>query len=235
MWFTEYNKHKKKKTQEAANNESSILKLLDAELRAGTWVQDATSCLAVVGSENYTADEKRRYIEFIIDGLVREMAGFYAYRTNEIKDIVLQSLLYFPYATNQKLKEATFTIINETLIPFPWSPVRIIDSMKDVEERGYQAEFETAKGIFFKDLNLVVLNGHNHHVAAAVTKKQTKGIVVRGPIIRFAEMEYNINLTSDFHFADLEGNVLQQYSDPRFVLACYLVQKLHRLSAASTY
>lgn len=235
MWFSKYNKHKKEKTQKTAQNESDILKMLDSELRAGTWVQDATSCLAVVGSDNYTTDEKKRYIEFIIDGLVREMAGFYAYRTNEIKDIALQSLLYFPYATNQKLKEATFTITSETLIPFPWSPVRIIDSMKDVEEKGYQAECETAKGIFFEELNLVVLNGHNHHVAAAVTKKQTKGIVVRGPIIRFAEVEDNINLTADFHFADSEGKILQECSDPRFVLACYLAQKLHKLSVASTY
>lgn len=111
---------------------------------------------------------------------------------------------------------------------------RRICSMKDVEARGYQAECETAKGIFFEELNLVVLNGHNHHVAAAVTKKQTKGIVVREPIIRFAEMEDYINLTADFHFADSEGKILQECSDPRFVLACYLAQKLHKLSVAST-
>ena len=57
IWFSKYNKRKKEITQETANNESSILKPLDAELRAGTWIQDSTSCLAVVGSENYTVDE----------------------------------------------------------------------------------------------------------------------------------------------------------------------------------
>lgn len=47
--------------------------------------------------------------------------------------------------------------------------------------------------------------------------------------------EDNINLTADFHFADSEGKILQECSDPRFVLACYLAQKLHKLSVASTY
>ena len=226
--FVKKNKPQEVPASSQCTSEDEITETLASELRTQTWLKDATECVAKVTSNDLDDKDLVRYIKFIILSLVREMQAFYLYRTNIQQDISLRDMLYFPYASEQKKREETFILDEETVIACPWSLSRLLDSMDDVERCGYDSECETTSGTLFKELGLVIITNHNHHPAAAVYEGATKKMVVTGPVISLTDMEEDIYITEDFHFAAADGTPLEKNSDPRFVLATYLGQILGR-------
>ena len=200
------------------------------ELRTPSWLKDAAECVTRVNSYFMDDEKHAQYIKFLIFNLVREMQAFYLFHTNARQDITLRNMLWFPYAFEQQNDEKPFMINDETVITYPWSTSRLLDSMVDIEKYGYNSECETTRGILFKELNLVIITSHNHHPAAAIYSGATKKMTITGPVINLADMTEDIFITADFHFATSNGTALEKDSDPRFVLAAYLGQILGRMS-----
>ena len=78
---------------------------------------------------------------------------------------------------------------------------------------------------FLKELNLVITYNHRHHVAAAISRECSDNILFHGPVLSQEIAASPIYATSDFHFADKEGNIIKENSDPRLVLCCLLAEQ----------
>lgn len=104
-------------------------------------------------------------------------------------------------------------------------PKRLVQAIQDINEKGYLSEEEIATGTLYKELNLVITYNHRHHVAAAISRECSDNILFHGPVLSQEIAASPIYATSDFHFADKEGNTIKEHSDPRLVLCCLLAEQ----------
>lgn len=198
--------------------------LIAEELRSHTWLKSAHDMLNTAMDDTMDKEQRILFIRSSIRAIVTEIQGFYLARSLAGNDgITLRSLLDYPYRFGGS---QTFTTAGEQVIACTWSLNRLEDSVADIEREGYVSERETAHGVLFKELGMVLITNHNHHPAAVILMgRNTDGIAVSGPVVTMAK-EDRFHFTDDFRFADENGEPLDCVSDPRFVLALRLGQIL---------
>lgn len=213
------------KSEKIPSIKENRLVKIEALLRNDTWISDAYNCISVLDSNLYSPLEKARYRDFLISALSEEMAGFYTYRAYSEDGSSLLSLVEMPLFIAKTAISETFTSESKHIIVLPDMPKRLVQAIQDIDEKGYLSEEEIATGTLYKELNLVITYNHRHHVAAAISRECSDNILFHGPVLSQEIAASPICATSDFHFADKEGNIIKEHSDPRLVLCCLLVEQ----------
>lgn len=173
-----------------------------------------------------TSPEKQReFLKFALDVVKLDLQGYTISKMFYQEDARMNPRIFPAAGICPPIEKKEISFEGKTVLTMPYSGKKLINAIMDINRKGFQKQKDSS-GIYFQDINLLILQNGQHHSAVASIRG---GGSVIAEVYNLSDAFEHLTISEDYKYWIIDGRQKIDIEDPRFALLYELTKEIENL------